>query len=120
MSVPGGGRIDEQEGSRGTLGSLGFGCDVWTDPPDQVWADFVHDVDEIVMLIEGEIEVSFAGKTLRPGPGEEIVIPAGASHTSRNTGKTNEPLVLRLPPGITDGATTVRGTGGVTFGKNAL
>jgi mannose-6-phosphate isomerase-like protein (cupin superfamily) len=41
-----------------------------------------------VMLIEGEIEVSFEGKALRPGQGQEIVIPAGASHTVRNTGKT--------------------------------
>ena len=83
-------------------------------PAGSVWADFVHDVDEIVMLVEGEIEVSFAGKMLRPGPGEEIVIPAGASHTVRNTGpidKWHEPLVLRLPPGITDCVTTVRGTG---------
>lgn len=38
------------------------------------------------MLIEGEIEVCFEGKTLRPGPSEEIVIPAG--HTVRNTGNT--------------------------------
>jgi mannose-6-phosphate isomerase-like protein (cupin superfamily) len=68
--------------------ALGFGCDIWTDGPGQVWADFVHDVDEIVMLVEGEIEVSFAGKTLRPAPGEEIVIQAGASHTVRNIGKT--------------------------------
>jgi mannose-6-phosphate isomerase-like protein (cupin superfamily) len=48
----------------------------------------LHDVDEIVMLVEGEIEVCFEGKTLRPGPGDEIVIPAGASHTVRNTGNT--------------------------------
>jgi hypothetical protein len=47
--------------------ALGFGCDGWTDPPGQVWADFVQDVDEIVMLIDGEMEISFAGKTLRPG-----------------------------------------------------
>lgn len=40
------------------------------------------------MLVEGEIEVCCEGKTLRPGPGDEIVIPAGASHTVRNTGNT--------------------------------
>ena len=40
------------------------------------------------MLVEGEIEVCFEGTTLRPAPGEEIVIPAGASHTVRNTGNT--------------------------------
>jgi len=77
--------------------ALGFGCDVWTDPPGQVWVDFVHDVDEIVMLIEGEIEVSFAGKTLHPGPGEEIVIPAGASHTVRTAAEGMEYAFLLNP-----------------------
>jgi mannose-6-phosphate isomerase-like protein (cupin superfamily) len=66
----------------------GFSCGIWTDPPNQVWADFVHDVDELVMLIEGEIELSFNGKTFRPQIGQEILIPAHASHTVRNVGGT--------------------------------
>ncbi len=32
----------------------GFNYTLWTDPPGQVWQDFVHDVDELVTLIEGE------------------------------------------------------------------
>jgi uncharacterized cupin superfamily protein len=66
----------------------GFSCGIWVDPPGQVWADFVHNTDELVMLIEGEIEIIFAGKLLRPHIGEEILIPAGASHTVRNIGAT--------------------------------
>lgn len=89
---------------------LGFGCDGWTDPPGQVWADFVQDVDEIVILIEGEIEVSFAGKTLRPGPGEEIVIPAGASHTVRGQ-STKWPRTVVLRTVVTPSV--------IPFGKNA-
>ena len=50
------------KGVAGRFAALGFGCDVGTDPPGHVWADFVHDVDEIMMLVEGEIEASFAGK----------------------------------------------------------
>ena len=68
--------------------SRGFSCQVWTDPPGQVWADFVHDVDEVVMTIEGEVEFEFGGKTIRPRPGEELMIPAGASHTVRNVGSS--------------------------------
>jgi quercetin dioxygenase-like cupin family protein len=64
----------------------GFSCQTWTDPPGQVWADFVHDVDEVVMTIEGDVEFEFNGKTIRPLPGEELMIPAGASHTVRNVG----------------------------------
>ncbi len=68
--------------------SRGFSCDIWTDRPGQVWKDFVHDVDELVMLIEGEIEISFQGKTIRPKIGEEIFIPAGVYHTVKNIGNT--------------------------------
>ena len=31
----------------------GFTYTLWTDPPGQVWEDFVHEVDELVTLVEG-------------------------------------------------------------------
>lgn len=68
--------------------SRGFSCEVWTDPPGQVWADFVHDVDELVMTIEGDVEFEFGGEVFRPRPAEELMIPAGASHTVRNVGNS--------------------------------
>ena len=40
----------------------GFSCAIWTDPPGRVWADFVHDVDEIVMLIDGKSRCYFGGE----------------------------------------------------------
>jgi quercetin dioxygenase-like cupin family protein len=66
----------------------GFGCDIWTDPPGKVWKDYVHETDELVMLIEGEVEFTFNGKTFHPQPGEELLIPAGAKHTVKNIGPT--------------------------------
>lgn len=66
----------------------GFSCEVWTDAPGQVWADFVHDVDELVVLLEGRIELEFGGKVARPAPGEEVLIPAGERHTVTNVGGT--------------------------------
>ena len=79
--------MDQEQVSRDWR-ARGFSCDIWTDSPGQVWADFVHDSDELVMLIDGEIELRFAGQILRPEPGEEILIPAGESHTVINTGRT--------------------------------
>ena len=64
--------------------ALGFSCDIWVDPPGQVWADFVHGVDELVMPIEGEVEIELQGRKLLPAVGEEVFIPAGVSHTVRN------------------------------------
>jgi len=69
-------------------GQRGFGCDIWTDPPGKVWKDYVHDTDELVMPIEGEVEFVFGGKTHHPKPGEELLIPAGEKHTVTNIGKT--------------------------------
>jgi quercetin dioxygenase-like cupin family protein len=76
----------------------GFSCEVWTDPPGQVWADFVHDVDELVMTIEGEVEFEFGGNAIRPRPGEELMIPAGASHTVRNVGNTTSRWMFGYRP----------------------
>lgn len=68
--------------------SRGFSCDLWIDPPGQVWADYVHDVDELVMVVAGKVEFDIHGVTHRPDLGEELMIPAKALHTVRNVGGT--------------------------------
>ena len=64
----------------------GYSCDVWTDPPGQVWRDYVHASDELLMLIEGAIEIHLDGQILHPTVGEEVSIPARTSHTVINPG----------------------------------
>lgn len=61
----------------------GFSCGLWIDPPGQVWEDYVHPVDELVLVVEGEVEFEVAGVVNRPRPGEELLIPAGARHSVR-------------------------------------
>ena len=41
------------------------------------------------MPVEGGLELEFEGRCVRPEPGEEILIPAGVSHTVRNIGGTS-------------------------------
>lgn len=67
----------------------GFSFGIWEDPPHQIWENYVHDVDEILMLAEGKIEITLAGKTFKLKLGEEILIPAGAQHTVHNIGEIN-------------------------------
>ncbi len=81
MNTPDTGRITAEWEARG------FSFDLWSDPPGQVWPGFVHERDELVMLLEGELELSFAGNTMRPAIGEELLIPAGARHTVVNVGR---------------------------------
>jgi quercetin dioxygenase-like cupin family protein len=64
----------------------GFSCKLWVDAPGQEWVDFVHPVDELVMVVSGEVEFEFAGAVHRPRRGEELQIPAGTIHTVRNVG----------------------------------
>ena len=64
----------------------GFSCEVWVDPPTQIWHDFQHDDDEMVLLLEGECLIETGRKTIRMHPGDELLIPAGTRHTVRNTG----------------------------------
>lgn len=84
----GDGAVPDRQTLAAAWGARGFSCDVWTDPPGQVWKDFVHATDELVMPIAGEIELEFGGSTHRPRPGEEVLIPAGTRHTVRNVGGT--------------------------------
>jgi cupin 2 domain-containing protein len=66
----------------------GFSFGVYTDPPGQVWENFVHDADELLMAIQGEMELSMENRTIRLEIGKEFLIPAGVAHTVRNIGKT--------------------------------
>ena len=67
----------------------GFSCELWVDPPDTVWEDFVHDTDELVLLLDGQVTVEIAGRTLMLELGKEVMLPAGVRHTVRNVGGTS-------------------------------
>jgi quercetin dioxygenase-like cupin family protein len=79
-------RLD-QDTVAGGWRERGFSCGLWVDPPGQVWSDYVHDVDELVMVVEGDVEFEIDGNAHRPAPGEELLIPARARHTVRNLGR---------------------------------
>ena len=73
----------------------GFSFEYWIDPAGQVWRDFVHDVDELLMLIEGEIQVEFQGNVLQPDVGQEVLIPANARHGPQRR-QCAEQMVFRV------------------------
>ena len=54
----------------------------------QAWENFVHETDELVIVLEGKMEFEVSGKVVHPEPGAEIHIPAGANHSARNIGQT--------------------------------
>ena len=74
--------------------SRGYSFGVFRDPPKQVWANFIHKTDELVVVAEGEIEIEIEGEVHQPRIGEKVFIPANASHTVRNIGSRNKCLIL--------------------------
>ena len=66
----------------------GFSCELWVDPPGRRWEDFTHRTDELVLVLEGAMEFEVEDRVVRPAPGEELLIPAGARHSARNVGGT--------------------------------
>ncbi len=64
----------------------GYSCDMWVDPPGQCWEDFVHNTDELVLVLEGQVEFEIDGEIHHPGIGQELFIPARTSHSVRNIG----------------------------------
>jgi len=66
----------------------GFSCGLWVDPPGQAWEDYVHDTDELLMVLDGQLELEMQGRVFRPDAGEEVFIPARATHSVRNVGGT--------------------------------
>ena len=63
-----------------------FSCELWTDAPGARWENFVHDVDELVLLLDGEVEFKIADQIFHPKVGEELLISAHTIHSVRNVG----------------------------------
>lgn len=79
-------KADEWSQTAAAWRSRGFGCDLWIDAPGQCWEGYSHAVDELVMVLDGEVEFEISGVVHRPAAGEELFIPAGALHSVRNLG----------------------------------
>jgi hypothetical protein len=64
-------------------------------------AGWIHQTDELVMAIEGDLELKFQGRRFHPAIGEEVLIPARVRHTVSNVGKTTARWLYgdkELPP----------------------
>ena len=62
----------------------GFSGGAFSDPPGRTWRDFVHDTDELVTVVEGRLAVRMHDEDWELGPGDELYIPRGVTHTVHN------------------------------------
>ena len=71
------------------LRARGFEPTRWTDPPGTIREQSVHEHDEILVVLNGSVEIDLGGLTRIPEVGEEVFIPALTVHTLRNVGDTD-------------------------------
>jgi mannose-6-phosphate isomerase-like protein (cupin superfamily) len=76
--------LSERERLQPVWAQRGYSCEIWIDPPRQIWHDSVHDVDMLLHLIEGEAQIDLPGRIVRMHPSDEITVPAGTRHTVHN------------------------------------
>ena len=75
-------------------GRRGFTCDRIADPPGAEWLDYEHETDELIVVLDGRLEIEIAVdagvERFDALTGDEVFVPAGANHTVRNkhTGTT--------------------------------
>jgi len=62
----------------------GFSCDVYHDIPGQQWIDFIHPINELVMVLEGQLSIQVAEQTFVANPGDEVFIPSNTYHSLHN------------------------------------
>lgn len=43
----------------------GFSFAVWEDPPGKTWEGYVHDVDELFMVLDGDVELEMKVSRVR-------------------------------------------------------
>jgi hypothetical protein len=79
----------------------GFSCDLWIDAPGRVWRNFIHEADELVMLVEGEEEFEMNGQIHRLEIGQELLI--FRRHLSYRAQRWQEhvEMVVRLQADVT-------------------
>ena len=65
-----------------TLERDGFDVFRWQDPPGADYSAHSHDHDESLWVVDGEITFGAARRSLRLGPGDRLMLPAGTVHTA--------------------------------------
>jgi mannose-6-phosphate isomerase-like protein (cupin superfamily) len=69
-------------------GRRGYTCGRIADPPDAEWRDFEHETNELIVVLNGRLEIEIAVdggvQRLDAMAGDEVFVPSGAKHTVRN------------------------------------
>ncbi len=67
-------------------------------PPDAGPPPHRHDFEEMFSVLEGEIEITFRGKTARAAAGSSVNVPANAPHSFKNVSRAPARMLCMCTP----------------------
>lgn len=62
----------------------GLEVEEWVSPPGEQWTNNGHDTDEILLVLEGRLDVTIDGTLHTCEAGQDVRIPAGVPHSTLN------------------------------------
>ena len=62
----------------------GFSCHLYIDGPGQEWNDFVHQANELVTVIDGQLRLTVGKEAIVLNVGDELFIAAELCHSVKN------------------------------------
>lgn len=71
--------------------ALGYSVNVYRYSPGTSFPDHTHAVDKIDGVLSGRFRITLLGSTYELGPGDYLLVPAGAVHCAEVIG--NEPVI---------------------------
>lgn len=61
----------------------GFGPTVINDKPERIYSPHSHPEDKLIVILEGEMEVTVEDKKYLIREGDELIIPGGMLHSAK-------------------------------------
>ncbi len=77
----------DQELVRRDWRGRGYSCGLFVDPPGRAWNDFVHETNELLVVVKGTLAITIKGRSCTVAAGDEVFIPRHAMHSVRNVNR---------------------------------
>jgi hypothetical protein len=74
--------VDESTPLMALLRSEADGCHSWSNGPDDVYGEHVHQHRKILYCVDGSITFILRDREVRLGPGERMELPPGTPHSA--------------------------------------
>ena len=63
---------------------MGYSFDIFIDPSDRVWNDFLYPTNELVTVMNGKLELIIGRERIIAEPDDKVGLPKGVRHSVKN------------------------------------